>query len=138
MQPGTASSSGSHAPFTPLSEEENTELARSFKAELRMGELAETFDKGVVFARVEQICGTKIWEKCQVGYEPETNELGWKPWSFKRRDSDEVHRFPEMFYIEAEPLWAQETIEFLGKKGAKAALFIGMVEEKCGTPLDAG
>ncbi len=128
----------SRAAFVAGSEEENTKLARDFKSLLRIGEVASLFEEGEVFAKVESICGTKVWDQCQIAYDSDANDLGWPEWSFKRRDEDRVYVFPEMLYEEVEPLWAAATIEFLSKKGADSALFIKMVEDKCGSPLNTG
>ncbi len=122
--------------FNEISEEENKKRARSFKATLRQGSIAKLFPDGEVFARVESICGTKIWDQCLVTYESEGDDLRWQPWSFKRTDSDEIHTYPYMFFEMTEPRWAEATIERLNKSEAPE-LFIGMVQDKCGDPLDS-
>lgn len=128
----------SRAAFVAGSEEANTKLARDFKSLLRIGEVAKLFDEGEVFGKVEAICGTKVWDQCQIAYDSNANDLGWPQWSFKRRDEDRVYVFPDMLYDEVEPLWAAATIEYLSKKGEHAALYIKMVQDKCGVPIDTG
>lgn len=118
--------------FAGLTEEKSTESARELKDELRTGFLARIFPEGELLAEVTAICGTKIWDVCQVATSPRPNELGWTEWTFKRKDGDQLHRYPDMFYAKAEPRWSTLAVEYILRHGDVGPVLVKMTQDKCG------
>jgi len=125
----------SAAMFDEVSEEDNKQMAREFKVELRVGEIGRLFEGGELFSKVEEICGTKVWDQCQILNPSERNDLGWRRWSFKRKDQNQVYVYPEMFYGLVESRWAEKALHKLAVQGDDADIYIKMVTDKCGEPF---
>jgi hypothetical protein len=118
--------------FVGLTEEQSTENARKLKDELRTGFLARIFPEGELLAEVTAICGTKIWDVCQVARSRLPNALGWTEWTFKRKDSDQLHRYPDMFYAKAESRSAKRAVEYILRHGDAGPVLVKMTQDKCG------
>lgn len=117
--------------FVGLTPENNAENARKLKEELRGGLMTRVLDAKVLLDSVVAICGVTVWDTCDVA-PSRTNELGWPEWSFKRKGAETVHRFPDMFYDLAEPLWSKNAVAYILQSDRGDAL-VKLVQAKCGS-----
>jgi hypothetical protein len=123
--------------FVGLTEEDSQEAARTFKDELRRGELAELVPQDELLAAVTATCGVKIWDQCLVARRP-PNKLGWAEWTFKRKNDARVYRYPDMFHDKFQVTWAAMATKYILSNDRDAGpRLVEMTEAKCGRPLDS-
>ena len=122
------------------SQDDNKKYARLLKEQLR-GENADwNYNKGEeAFARVEKLCGTKIWDRCAVVELSEANEYGDKPIVVQIRNTEgspegTVFQFPEMLLDISVPAWTDTLHEYFSKN-AHGPELLAMLHEKCGSPV---
>lgn len=126
-------------PFITLTEDENKKFARELKAEMRAGLFAKRAMGGASLGtELEQICGTVVWDRCEVLRLP-YDKLGWARFTFRVRGGDgTTYAFPDMFFDRAQAAWAKAAIDRIKRWSAPAdriPVLLSRLEAICGDSL---